>query len=245
MAVRILVVDDEHSLRMTIAANLELEGFDVVEAENAEVALSLIKAQDFDLVLSDVRMPGMNGVDLFRHVHDLKPELPVILMTAFALEGLVQEALREGAFTLLPKPFDIAHLVAALSSAARGPTIVIVDDVKAMADSTAAVLSEVGVRAIAVTDSKDVLDVVKTNAVDVCVVDMVMPGMSGAELIELLRRQAPQVMCIAVSGYDVEEMFRRVAKHVHTILRKPVDPPRLVEAVAKARGRAGTEPHTR
>lgn len=238
MAVRILVVDDEHNLRMTIAANLELEGFEVVEAENGEAALALVKAQQFDLVLSDVRMPGMNGVDLFRRVHELNPDLPVILMTAFALEGLVQEALREGAFTLLPKPFEIEHLVAALSSAARGPMIVIVDDIKSVAESTAAALSSVGVRATAVTDGPKALELVKTKAVDVCVIDMVMPGMSGADLIDLLRTQAPEVICIAVSGYDVDEMFRRVAVHVHTILRKPIDPNRLVEVVAKARARA-------
>src|SRR5690349_8933993 len=123
MSAKILVVDDEQSMRMTVAANLELEGFEVMDAENAEKALALIKAQKFDLVLSDVRMPGMNGVELFRLVHQLQPELPVILMTAFALEGLVQEAMREGAFTLLPKPFEIEHLVAALSSAVRGPMV--------------------------------------------------------------------------------------------------------------------------
>jgi DNA-binding NtrC family response regulator len=239
MTVRILVVDDEHNLRMTIAANLELEGFDVVEAENAEVALALIKKQKFDLVLSDVRMPGMNGVDLFRHVHELQPDLPVILMTAFALEGLVQEALQEGAFTLLPKPFDIEHLVAALTSAARSPMILIVDDMKSVAESTAAALSEVGVRAVAVTDGKKAIELVKSSAIDICVIDMVMPGMSGPELIELLRVEAPQVICIAISGHDVDEMFRRVAVHVHTILRKPIDPPRLAEAVAKARARVG------
>jgi DNA-binding NtrC family response regulator len=238
MSVRILVVDDEHNLRMTIAANLELEGFEVVEAENGEAALALVKSQHFDLVLSDVRMPGMNGVDLFHRVHALKPDLPVILMTAFALEGLVQDALREGAFTLLPKPFEIEHLVAALSSAARGPVIVIVDDVKSVAESTAAALASVGVRALAVTDAKQVLDIIKAKAVDVCVVDMVMPGMSGADLIDLLRAQAPEVICIAVSGYDVDDMFRRVAVHVHTIMRKPLDPQRLVEVVAKARARA-------
>jgi DNA-binding NtrC family response regulator len=239
MTVRILVVDDEHNLRMTIAANLELEGFDVVEAENAEVALALIKKQKFDLVLSDVRMPGMNGVDLFRVVHELQPDLPVILMTAFALEGLVQEALQEGAFTLLPKPFDIEHLVAALTSAARSPMILIVDDMKSVAESTAAALSEVGVRAVAVTDGKKAIELVKSSAIDICVIDMVMPGMSGPELIELLRVEAPKVICIAISGHDVDEMFRRVAVHVHTILRKPIDPPRLAEAVAKARARVG------
>jgi len=68
---------------------------------------------------------------------------------------------------------------------------------------------------------------------------MVMPGMSGADLIDLLRKQAPEVICIAVSGYDVDDMFRRVAVHVHTILRKPIDPHRLVETVAKARARRG------
>lgn len=237
MSVRILVVDDEHNLRITIAANLELEGFEVVEAESGEAALGLVKEQHFDLVLSDVRMPGMNGVELFRSVHELKPDLPVILMTAFALEGLVQEALREGAFTLLPKPFAIEHLVAALSSAVRGPVIVIVDDIKSVAESTAAALTAVGVRAIAVTEGQKALEIVKTNTVDVCVVDMVMPGMSGADLIDMLRKQSPEVICIAVSGYDVDEMFRRVALHVHTILRKPLDPHRLVEAVAKARAR--------
>ena len=237
MPLKILIVDDENNLRMTIAANLELEGFDVVEAESAETALALIEKQEFDLVLSDVRMPGMNGVDLFRHVHKLQPKLPVILMTAFALEGLVQEALREGAFTLLPKPFDIEHLVAALTSASRAPVILIIDDIKSVAESTVAALSAVGVRAVAVTDGKTAIELVKTNDVDVCVVDMLMPGMSGAELIELLHVEAPEVICIAVSGYDGDEMFRRVAAHVYAILRKPIDPSRLAEAVAKARGR--------
>lgn len=237
MSVRILVVDDEHNLRLTIAANLELEGFDVVEAENAEVALDLIKQQRFDLVLSDVRMPGMNGVDLFRHIHELQPDLPVILMTAFALEGLVQEALREGAFTLLPKPFDVEHLVSALSSAARAPVILIVDDMHSHGETTAAALSALSVRAVAVSSSEEAVQLVKAREVDICVVDMVMPGMSGPELIEWLRVEVPHIICIAVSGHDVDEMFRRVAAHVHAILRKPIDPPRLAEAVARARAR--------
>jgi DNA-binding NarL/FixJ family response regulator len=61
--------------------------------------------------------------------------------------------------------------------------------------------------------------------------------MSGPELIEALHVAAPEVICIAVSGHDGDEMFRRIASHVHAILRKPVDPPNLVEAVAKARAR--------
>jgi CheY-like chemotaxis protein len=237
LSVRILIVDDEHNLRITLAANLELEGFEVVEADSAEAALALIERQKFDLVLSDVRMPGMNGVELFRHIHRLDPDLPVILMTAFALEGLVQEALREGVFTLLPKPFEIGHLVAALSSAARAPVLLIVDDVPNVAESTASALTEIGVRSVAVTSGKVAIDVVRRRDIDVCVIDMVMPGMSGPELIERLRVEAPDIICIAVSGYDADELFQRVADRVHAILRKPLDPPQLAEAIARARAR--------
>ena len=237
MPVRILVVDDEHNLRMTIAANLELEGFDVVEAEDAETALALIEKERFDLVLSDIRMPGMDGVELFRRVHKLQPDLPVILMTAFAVEDLVKQALREGVFTLLPKPFDIEHLVVALSSAARAPMILIVDDMASVAESTADALCALGVRAIAATDGNTAIELIKNSEVDVCVVDMGMPGMSGPDLIDWIRFEVPRMLCIAISGHDGDEVFRRVAAHVHTLLRKPIDPSQLAEAVATARAR--------
>src|SRR5271166_5091781 len=99
---RILLVDDEQSLLMTLAANLELDGLDVTTAESGQRALELFESEPFDLVLSDIRMPGMNGVDLFRRIRAQRPECPVVLMTAFALEGLVQEAIAEGVFTVLP-----------------------------------------------------------------------------------------------------------------------------------------------
>jgi CheY-like chemotaxis protein len=124
---RILVVDDEPGLLMTLAANLELEGFEVVAAESGARALDLFEQGAFDLVLSDIRMPGMNGVDLFRTLRSKQHGVPVVLMTAFALEGLVQEAIREGAFTVLPKPFDLDHVVGALTRAAKSPVVLLVD----------------------------------------------------------------------------------------------------------------------
>ena len=66
MGTSILVVDDEESLRITLAANLELSGFEVVEAANGTQALEILENRAFDVVLSDIRMPGMNGVELFQ-----------------------------------------------------------------------------------------------------------------------------------------------------------------------------------
>src|SRR6185437_3367023 len=93
---RILIVDDERPILLTLAANLELDDFEVATAESGAAALELLARETFDLVLSDVRMPGMNGVELFRRIRQLRPDCPVVLMTGFAIEGLVYDAVAEG-----------------------------------------------------------------------------------------------------------------------------------------------------
>ncbi len=238
---KILVVDDEHSLRITLAANLELEGFEVVEADSAEAALEVLKTSKFDLVLTDIRMPGMSGVDLFRQMRKLGMDAPVVLMTGFALEELIQGALAEGAYTVLPKPFDVGHAVETLTRAARTPTVLVVDDMEKVALSTAEALNASGVKVRAVMGGEQALEVVREGDVDVCVVDMVMPGMSGPEMIEKMRAVNPSVVVIAVSGEDVPDMIRKVASMgAHTFMRKPYPFPELIRAIALARGTAKT-----
>jgi DNA-binding NtrC family response regulator len=101
---RILVVEDEESLRITLAANLELEGYEVVEAQNGKEAIELLGQQKFDLVLSDIRMPKATGVDVLLYAKQHHPGLPVVLMTAYAMEDQVRKAVSEGVFAVLKKP---------------------------------------------------------------------------------------------------------------------------------------------
>jgi DNA-binding NtrC family response regulator len=235
---RILVVDDEEGLRITLAANLELEGFEVIEADSGEHALQLLKTEDFDLVLTDIRMPGMSGVDLYRELRQLRKTTPVVLMTAFALEDLIQEALSEGAFTVITKPFAVDGAIRTLQRAAKMPVVLVVDDMPQVATSTAAALSAAGLRVLAVTDPQQALESVKEGNVDLCVVDMVMPLVSGPELVERLKAIDPNVLVIAVSGQDVPEMIRSVVSAgAYTFMRKPFHVPELICTIARARGR--------
>ena len=234
---RILVVDDEQSLLLTLAANLELEGFEVVAASSAQEALRLLEEGPFDLLLSDIRMPGMNGVELFERVRQLRPETPVLLMTAFAFEGLVQRAMEEGVFAVLSKPFKVDDLIRALSVALKRPLVLVVDDEVPVAETAAASLNEAGVRARALFDGEAALALVRSEAVDVCVVDLVMPNASGAELIRRLTELSPSIACIAVSGHDVPHLFRQAASQAYTFLRKPVPVRELAQTIAQARGR--------
>src|SRR4051794_17384025 len=102
---RVLLVDDELNMRITLAALLEMEGFEVVEAENGEEALRLVAEQSFDCVLTDVRMPGISGVELSQKIKELHPGKPVMLMTAYNHDGSVAQAIEEGVFAVLTKPF--------------------------------------------------------------------------------------------------------------------------------------------
>jgi DNA-binding NtrC family response regulator len=237
---RILLVDDEQNLLMTLAANLELEGFEVHTADNGPRALEIFAQHAFDLVLSDIRMPDMNGVDLFRRLRAMKPELPVVLMTAFALEGLVQEAIWEGAFTVLPKPFDIDGVVAALTRAVHSPMVLLVDGEPDEAQMVADTLRTCGVRAQCERTVDLAVSMVGTGTVDVCVVDLAVAKGETAATVERLRHADPSVILIAVAGRNVAEMMRQAAESgVFACMTKPVDARDLLEVIARARaGRA-------
>ncbi len=236
----VLVVDDEPGLREMLAANLELEGFRVTEAESGERALELARTQSFDLVVTDIRMPGMNGVELFRSLRGLGLQMPVVLMTAFAVEELVKGALEDGAFTVLPKPFEVSHALRTVTNAARAPVVLVVDDKQEVATSTSEALNASGLKARAVGTGQEALAAFQEGGVDLCVLDLVMPGMSGAEVAKQLKALDPGVSIIAVSGEDVPELIRQIAAvGMHTFLRKPFPMRELIRSIALARGKPG------
>lgn len=100
----ILVVDDEGANRYSVSKMLQRVGYTVTEAASGEDALEKVSAQDFDVVLTDIRMPGIDGVELLRRIKEQSPDAIVILMTGYASLGTAVEALRLGAHDYLIKP---------------------------------------------------------------------------------------------------------------------------------------------
>jgi DNA-binding NtrC family response regulator len=116
---RILIIDDERSILDTVQILLRGEGFDVVTAQNPREALDSLGAVDPDVVLTDIRMPGMNGLEVLAAVRAFDAEVPVILMTAQASLQTAVQAVNAGAFYYLQKPFSNADLVALCRRAAE------------------------------------------------------------------------------------------------------------------------------
>ena len=107
---RLLIVDDDDSLREFLEIFLGKEGYKVESADSAESALEMVKNNKFNLVITDVKMPGMDGVELLKKLKAIDANMPVILITAFASLDTAVDAMKEGAWDYLTKPFKIEEL---------------------------------------------------------------------------------------------------------------------------------------
>lgn len=120
---RILIVDDDQDLADSLAEIIEISGYDVAIASDGRKAVEIFRQRHFDVVVTDVRMPKMNGVDCFFEIRRLKPDAKIILMTGLR-EPIVDGALHAGALHLLHKPFPLSELLfcidRALADVSRG-----------------------------------------------------------------------------------------------------------------------------
>jgi two-component system response regulator PilR (NtrC family) len=114
---RILVVDDEESMRKLLEIALGKEGYRLTLAESGKKATEIFDKSSYDLVISDIKMPDMSGVDVLRHIKETDPSVPVIMVTAYASAETAVEALRLGAYDYLTKPFKLEELKANIRNA--------------------------------------------------------------------------------------------------------------------------------
>ena len=112
--ISILIVDDEESVRDSLSSWFIDDGYYVKSAENAKKALSMLEFENFDIILADIKMPGMDGLEMLRRIKTLNKESIVIVMTAFATVDTAVKALKDGAYDYVTKPFDpddLSHLI--------------------------------------------------------------------------------------------------------------------------------------
>lgn len=112
--ISILIVDDEESVRDSLYNWFIDDGYHVDRAENAKQALSILESEKFDIIIADIKMPGMDGMEMHRRIRSLNKDAIVIIMTAFASVATAVQALKDGAYDYITKPFDpddFSHLI--------------------------------------------------------------------------------------------------------------------------------------
>ncbi|MEW6068193.1 MAG: HD domain-containing phosphohydrolase [Nitrospirota bacterium] len=116
---RILMVDDDHDILESVSSFLSEKGYEVIVSENAEEAIDKFQKNNIDIVLTDIKMPGISGIDLTKMIHNIKPEVPVILATAHADLETTITAIKEYPFDFIIKPFKFEYLLFSIEKAAK------------------------------------------------------------------------------------------------------------------------------
>ncbi|HCJ66364.1 MAG TPA: response regulator, partial [Elusimicrobia bacterium] len=136
---KVLVIDDEKIIRVFFGRLLSAQGVEVTEAENGYRGVELVKEKSFDICFLDVKMPGMDGLETYRQIRKINPEIPVVMMTGYAVEETLEQAKKEGVRDSIYKPFDITQVNTILSDIQLSkfttkPRILVVDDDENMLD---------------------------------------------------------------------------------------------------------------
>ena len=236
---RVLVVDDERNMRQTLAAILRDEGYEVVTAGTGEEAVDLCSREEFGVVLMDVRMPGIDGVEAFRRIRRHREGVRVILMSAYSVDHLKEAALDEGAIAFLSKPLEldkVVHLIGEVKDTA----ILVVEEDDGLASQLSDGLKQQGYRVTVTNSAHDALELVEQIRFDLVFLDTALPAMNGLELYLAIRRITPSAIAIMITGK--EEEFEAVAReavrrNAYTIIRKPLEIDHVLEILARISGK--------
>jgi two-component system, response regulator, stage 0 sporulation protein F len=107
---KLLIVDDQHGIRILLTELFMTEGYTTYQASNGKLALEIVKRESPQLVLLDMKIPGMDGLEILKHIKDIDPSIKVIMMTAYGELDMIKETTMNGALMHFTKPFDIDEL---------------------------------------------------------------------------------------------------------------------------------------
>jgi DNA-binding NtrC family response regulator len=223
----ILLTDDNKEFTLNLSDILDLKGYNVLKANDGFEALDIIKTSTVDLILMDIKMPVMNGVDTYKKIKTIDPIVPVIMLTAYALEELIQESLQEGAFACLKKPLDFNELFATIEQAIHnGSMILVADDDENLCQTLKDILSQKGYRVSVALDSTSAIEKVKTCAFDIMLLDMKLPPLNGLEVYLEIRQFCSSMVVVIITGFltEIEKMVEMTRKAgAYAFLEKPID----------------------
>ncbi len=201
---RLLVVDDDLDTCANLADILTDIGYEVRTAPDATTALRALDEQAFDIVLLDLKLPGMDGLQLYRELKRRSASTLAILITGFADAETHERAEQLGVWRILPKPVDVPALLPMISEAAKQPLLLIVDDDHDFCASLYDVLRERSFRVGIAGSAQEAARQMDRQEFPIVLVDWRLPDADGLKLLEQIHIQHPQARTMLLTGYRHE-----------------------------------------
>jgi len=232
------VVDDDRRMVKTICDILRVKGHDALAAYSGEEALHKAREDSFDCVLMDLKMPGMDGVEALRGLKEVAPDLPVVLMSAYATESQEEQARRYGAYAVLTKPIDLQIVLSFLALLRKEESILIVDDDPMFCRTLKDILQARGYRVETEADPKRVLGLMEANYELLVVLDLQLGRADGVDVLKEIRGKYPTKPVVLVTRNQEEsaasiEKARRIGAYtcLPICLYKPLEIEKLVAII--------------
>lgn len=233
---RVLIIDDDRDVAESLAEVVESRGHAVGLAFSGEEGLAKFRAQDFDVVFVDVKMPGMNGVETYLKVRKLRPNTSVVMMTGFSVEQVLRDATQRGALRVVDKSAAGSEIVPIVQGfGAR--RVVLGAANSSFASNLLATLRDAGYEVEVVSTGQETLDRVLDGGVECLIVDQQMPVLSGFDIylgLSWIGRAVPTIIATHRAREHIEAMDL-LQPMADAILSKPFDPGMVLDEIDRLR----------
>jgi FixJ family two-component response regulator len=237
----ISVVDDDESTRKSTTLLIESFGFQAAGFESAESFLKSSQLHETSCLIIDVRMPGMNGLQLQSHLAAAGYKIPIIFITAYDDRESRRRAMQAGAVAFVAKPFTDGLLLQAIRSAlplqskARGNLISLVDDDESIRRTTTLLIQSFGFQAAAFESAESFLKSGQLHETSCLIVDVQMPGMNGLQLQSHLAAAGCGIPIIFITAYESKDSRQRAMQAgAAAFLGKPFSDEQLLQIIRSA-----------
>jgi two-component system, NtrC family, response regulator HydG len=240
-AARILIVDDEPDTCANLSDILTDLGYRVDTAYDGFAALELVEKNSYDIALLDLRMPGMDGLELYRRIRKASAGTVAIIVTAYASSDTAKSVLSAGAWKIVPKPVNIGNLLNLVSHALDTPLVLVVDDDRDLCDNLWDLLHERGYRVHLAYDIPDAEKALRQSKFHVVLIDMKLPAGDGQQMLRALQQADKDARAILITGCKAEmetKVEQALQAGANAVCYKPFDVEKLLSTVQALSGRA-------
>ena len=229
---KIVVADDDSALLFSITDILEDEGYKVTGSEDGRQAIEAAATENAKLVLLDVQMPGIGGVEAFRRIKEASPDTYVVMMTGLPADEFINEAVHESSYTVLYKPMHTRQILSAVQSLAGAPCVLVVEDEPSDRELLKMVFEDDGFRCAEASDGSQAVLKMANEELDVVMVDIKISGTSVFESCQEILTINPDTKIVFVTDYQIEQTAKMaLSAGAFSVLTKPVDPDHMLRLV--------------
>jgi len=235
---KILVVDDDRRIVKTTCDILKIKGYEAVAAFSGEEGVEQVVAAVPDCVLMDIKMTGISGVEAMKRMKAIVPTLPVVLVSAYATEDLIQDAKQSGAYAVLSKPLNFQMILSFLALLRKEENILVVDDDPNFCKTLKGVLNLRGFRVETEGESDKVLSDMEKDYKLVVLLDLDLGTACGVDVLKKIRAKYPSKPVVLVTGYRSEmgdSIDQALKIGAYTCLYKPFETDSLIALIEEIR----------